>query len=780
MARWTDDDPGVFWSGSTSGDNDSLATRLETIGEVRDRFESVAAQLPETTWSGASADAWRDGVDSVLGRIDGLRTTLEPVVAGISTYVDTAAQIANEATYWKQQLADAVRRQHEDVDSSGILGPTVEEVERHRQQQDAARGDAADARRQIEQLAQRRSEADSALNSVIRSALPSTWADQRAALAAVGIRDVDDLRTADIRQIMQEIAQEIADGGQPDADELAALEAYLDLYGDDETQMSAFFLGLGGAGTAAFLAALGDRLFEMNPALSREQARRLAEAWRQALSVGSASWSPSQATGFAESMITGSATGTEIAYLFGDPDGAPMGEQFALAAAIAADEFVRVDGGSWAENDGTYQLFDDPENARTDPVGAIFSTLGRYPDSALGFLSDSGSESYRGGRIEYWYGAAEWPESEHWQGAADLWLGAMGATTAPPGAGSAAEAQAGISGAILSSLAGNGSFSQVTLNEQAAATFAAAIAFNLPGLMEGAVLGAEYSGEPGDWDYAAWVHAGADPFAADGTVFIPGVTKAELSAVLGDLSNFDTATLIISDGTQFYVSAITEAAGAPTAGQAPQAALLERIVSAQALLDGAGITERIAAAQGQDVYSQVALNGVVAVASSYPATSWVGAGAGIMARWGENLVRGALVGAAGDLGSGLVTDFFGTHESELLSQYWGTERPERIELAQVQASTALFEYVATSTGLPDGQPIVLNTGETVPPPPEFDALSPDREAALAEYASATSEWFEANSGAIGTFYQQYSGDNSTLEQVAGLYEDRVNVDEGRP
>ncbi|TPW73514.1 hypothetical protein [Schumannella sp. 10F1B-5-1] len=773
MARWTDDDPGVFWSGSTSTDNDRFADSLTTIGEVHDAYQANADLLTEAVWTGEAADAWRDSAEAVVSRIATLKSTVDPVTTAISTYAGTVAQIQTEATYWVQELADAERRQNGSYVTNSP--PSQEELDRIQQQQDQADQDASTARRQVEQLATRRREADDALVSVIQSALPSSWADQRAALAAVGIRNVDDLRTADIRQTMQDIAQGIADGEEPDPDDLAALAAYLELYGEDETQMSMFFLGLGGAATVGFLGHLGQALYRGNTLLGEPGSQNLIEAWRRSLSVASQNWTADEAHPFATSMITGAEHGPELAYLFGDPDGALMGEELTLSAAIELDRMARVDGhGIPVENNGFGWLTGDPANLRTDPAGTIFSSLARYPDSALSFLSDSGptSDLGVGGRLEFWYGFRQWPESEHWQGPAELWFGAMGAGEAPPGAGSAAEAQSGISAVILHELANSPYFSEVFLNEQSSAAFGAAISLNWQGLMETPVT-AGIDGLPSDsggsWDYAAWVDSeGNNPFG-DGTIPIPQVLESEFRDVLGTLSHFDSANIVLADGMQHYVESVVNSAAPLEPGQSPQTDLGNRIIAAQAVLDGAGITERLAAAQAEDATTDAAIQGVVTIASAFPFGSLVSDGASFMIRWGGNLVQGQLIASGGAAVDGIAHHALGSSEARFLAEYWSSENGDRVEQANMSAASAIYDYLAASAQLPPGQPLTLEDGTPVPPPPVFDADATDGAAALSAYNAAREEWFTDNRDLIESFVADSGGFTQGFNQMETNY-----------
>lgn len=242
--------------------------------------------------------------------------------------------------------------------------------------------------------------------------------------------------------------------------DIAALDATLQVFGQDEAALAAVIAGAGGAAVATVVHAAGQSAFTTG--CDMEAARRVATRLREGLSTASADWEPEQAQKFALEMLRGVEGGrhaSAVGFLFGDHRNSPMGEEFTVATATELDAMER-DPIGWQQpwlhigpEVGVLALEaltpgqDGNSTRLQDPMGRVLSTLGEYPDAALNWLTDDGTDEYSPtdesdsgyksagqARLEYYFqerDSSVRAGRDGFEGVAALWSGAQEATGGP-------------------------------------------------------------------------------------------------------------------------------------------------------------------------------------------------------------------------------------------------------------------------------------------------------------------------------------------------------------
>jgi len=249
-----------------------------------------------------------------------------------------------------------------------------------------------------------------------------------------------------------ELATKIASGDASQV-EIDKLTTFLTNSATDPALASAFWLSVGGDTTRALMTELESSYYN-GDLEDLAVLETTTKAVRESLSVGSASWTQSQADDFTAALFLniGMASGLDgLSYLFNDPNNSPMGAKLTSAVATTLDEWERnpmrlgqglvlVEMGASSplgflmksENEALGMW----DCAGNDPMARVFQTLDLYPDDALAWLSDTTPDPYwnpdHGGvapstgnaRIEYWYGQRPWTD-DGFTGAGALWDGAL-------------------------------------------------------------------------------------------------------------------------------------------------------------------------------------------------------------------------------------------------------------------------------------------------------------------------------------------------------------------
>ena len=442
--------------GSSIGHLSILKGMIQTTENTA--LEGFNAVLDDV-WIGKGRATWRNSTRVTVDALPDVKAAYESAQTAVTNYKSTfdAIKISYENEHQKLVAAEAIL-----YSTTLYLPPDPRALVDVIARADAVR-DRDEARRAIAALAGQRQAADDAFVSAMTRALPASWEQTRAMYAAIGITSLSDLTSSTIGTALAELARQIAASNSPgDASRLNDLMA---IYGTDPEVMDAFFQELGGVETLSLIDELGDSYG--NSLGGAVWALELAQRIRLGLSIASSDWSQHEAQAFNESMWYGTPANDDegwfeysrlpaMAYLFGDEDGAPMGEQLTIAAVNTADQEERINGNVLIvplnlNNDGGAALFaaENPDVAQLnytpggqeyyaigmDLAGNIFQTLGtNYHEAALDFLAPNASNPENDivgdQRIEHWFGDHDWT-IDGFEGPGDLWMGAQQADGGP-------------------------------------------------------------------------------------------------------------------------------------------------------------------------------------------------------------------------------------------------------------------------------------------------------------------------------------------------------------
>lgn len=619
MSNWDFSNPGA-------GSFGSLETSITTIGNaerstqaVYDAAYAAKALVTWDAWSGDAGTSWRMTALGILNDLPGRKAVFDDAQAAIRNYRSEFDDIKGQADFERQKLADANAVL---MHFSGIsLNPIDNGVEMAKKAK--ALLEQTQAMAALVALGNRRQSADNALVTALSQATPASWADQKRAFAEVGITSTADLTPASIAAAMADLAARIGSAEGADQETLDAFDEFMDIYGDDPDVMSQFFQDLGGVDTLGLVDALGDKYGQTQD----DRYLDLAQQVRHGLSIGSAAWDAPTAQAFSDEMFyhegfttVGETPGDRawvdqfaaIAYLFSDSDNDIMGRELTIASANAVDDLERIQGQNLfgsavnanegggalyqAENIGRYELLTgqqfDPfmSPGLQDSAGAVFETLGHYPDDALAFLADDSAD-----KISYWYQERAWDEADGFEGPASLWYGAASSESGDP------TTLAEVNARVMWAITQNETFLSEYLTPDAAADLGAAIGLNLDDFAS--YLGGDISSDdpadqrgpdgPGSFLY--------DIFGADGQQR-PGaaVTIDIIAKLFGEVgATQDGAEAIALSAAVHEYAYFESAQGNDYAiGQA-----LERSNILDGLINGSAVGATLGSAERADLYS---------------------------------------------------------------------------------------------------------------------------------------------------------------------------------
>lgn len=514
----------------------------------------------------------------------------------------------------------------------------------------------------LHRLQEQRDEADQEFARAVEG-LPSVaaagFSEVQGLLAAQGISSVAELRDLDAAEAaaLVHAAMEAAaeNGRQGDVDALGVL---LDVYGHDDLVMSTALATLGGAGVVRLLTEIGQGR------ASRDSALQVATQVRSALAGVSTAWSRERAEAFAADMFDGlgatsawNPAASVVGFLFADHDADRIGQELTVAVADQLDRYERrstwfSQGGTWTNGVGrglwAFAGGENPGARVHDPAGRVLETLGRYPDAALDWLTDSGADDVGGtgqrlgkARAQYWFGERDWSADrtgDGFEGPGALWAGAQqapGSLLAPTGAEADTAVQrqvANLSTDLFEHLAGNESFLAENLTPAGSVQLGHAIAQQIPQLAVNGVMG-DPNGEPDERAVIAGV---------DGKVHVVNAWPKDIAKVVGPAMTHLGGAVVVKQAAVQHTDDVLEGISADhyTEREALDA------VNGALQLDGAVEGGRMGALLGTAHRDDEAIRQLVTTASS--GVSAISLPGGYPAAVGLGVATGEVAAVVGD------------------------------------------------------------------------------------------------------------------------------------
>lgn len=458
MTRWTHDEPGA-------GDLTPLRTAAVNVDYLADRLacasrdlsiEGATAEEP-TLWAGLACDAWREERDElqralapVIGELEEYRTALAAYVVEVEDIDARGQQALAARTEAELELAAARRAAATQVPGVSLGSSTPRYLSGSgsgygplRATPEArivwAQQEIADADKQLDELEQRREDADRAVLAALVPLPAGRWSDLGAVMAEAGFARPDQITETSLADAVTDaLRAAFADGA-----DLDGLRGLLAVWGDSPSVLGAALSDLGGNGLAALLHALDSRAVG-DPAQAGAVAR-VQDALRDALAVGARAWDRATAEAFAAGLVGGPSGALVVGFLFADLEGAPMPAALTTAVAdrVQAREqeqggpFVwQVDpaaGGIGPMASGLTVPLAPPSPYRVvDPGAAVLRQLALHPAAALAWFADPAAGP---GRVTHWYHDRDWAGGAGWAAPMVVWEALQGVPGALVGPG---------------------------------------------------------------------------------------------------------------------------------------------------------------------------------------------------------------------------------------------------------------------------------------------------------------------------------------------------------
>lgn len=643
MANWTAEEPGRIDSGALGATATTIQTTETSLGEARTVAANAQAGISDAIWTGDAAAAWTSSLSTPIGKIDAVLPSLTAVREAIATYTTTVDGIKSRANTYTERIVQAnLTAMRQFMDPMG--GPDPVEQARRDQEHQTAVTERSSAESLLAALSEERETADATLVAALSSPGGDSWDAQQAALAAIGITSAAGLTPTAIAQGMADMASELG-SGTFESDLAAQLQALYGLYGNDPTVMAQMNLALGGEDLMSLISRIDDA--GANGWIAPGAALLLAQSVRGGLSVGSERWTAGVGQGFANDLWKGAAkeygTGswTGLAFLFGDEGDDPIGVTTTVGLANLADEYERGMPGVTASYPGPGQGVMGPDGflamAEADQAGydvnrlgdwtaRVFSTLGEYPQEAMDWLTDTGTDPYKdtpiypdepfasdelgANRVEYWFGDRD-SSLDGFEGVLALWEGAQSIPGGPTD-GSFYSPEAWNQASVLSHdvihqligepqptedaseyVAGNPHFSSDNISDLGSVKLVQALAPQMPGLVEEPMV-TQTGYKPSESDPTAFI----DPYGIEGDpreyVSLSPEALARVLGIAGSQGGGAEALEIVVNDYQNIVT------GAAQVGAYNPADAATRVAILQSVLDGSTTGVDLGAATRHD------------------------------------------------------------------------------------------------------------------------------------------------------------------------------------
>jgi len=749
MATWHDPAQGYNTFSSAQSDLYAAKQKYDDVILVADAGKSFI----DGAWKADGSTVLQANVQTFRDTLPDIQEVLLEARQALIDYHDNLSSIATSAEPWRTQYNNMNYLLNQDdrnlfQDPVGAAQDALDRV------QNLAKFD--EAKWELQRLYNRRRAADSVVISALSASMPASWADTSAGFAAAGITQSMLLSSTGAKDAMLELATRLAGSSLNDenAEDVAALAAMYDVFGDNKNVMAQFYRELGGKATVELVEAIGEK---MPNNIELDVADALARQIREGLSLASSGWTQSNGASFAKSMFEADrGAWSSIGYLFNDPLNAPLGETTAIAAAGIVDEIERAGGSVFQYGSmmgGTNLSYldypeDDDEYLRVqDASGPIFSTLGTYPDAAFDFLSDP---DVGADRVQYWYEDRQNYDPDKFQGVSDLWLGAE---VAGPHDGMTQDdfdrESANLTSRVLNSLVDNQYFVPENISNSASASLGGVFMVNIEAFTE-------YPINLAPDTYVEGVSIERQ-LANGESYWSPGVSGVDMSVFLARAGSHPEGAGIITDGVAAYQQILLGIA-AESGDPAQMYEAFNKVTALQAAVDGADMGSVIDSAVRSDERTEQMMDTIRDIVGLIPVkgASEILVDGGI---WVFDVAQDKLIDGLLEYDTNAWTR---QGEFAIDDMYSGVDQRE--DIARFSIATNLYSMY--DGALPGG---------TVGDLPTLNIEAGDSEAQakekLAQYYADSNDWLSnpQNAAAVTTALTEVAGPTATLDGFAGDY-----------
>ncbi|MCG7286950.1 hypothetical protein MHY85_13320 [Cellulomonas sp. ACRRI] len=596
--NWTSQDPGSGDTGALRARSGAMNTIVLTLDHARTTFRAHYEPVTTHEWKGAAGDAFRGSCAAHLSRLSSFINALAPYSAALMIYANEVESIAEEARALKLRTEAA---QEQLAAAPAYVSPNTAAATNAAKSsgracvpdpRTAAKSALASITQERAELVRRRQAADSKVTAALGGVAIGDWAAAGSALAQAGVRRPADFDADSIRRALLDLCTLTLQG---DTASLPGLLALLDTWADDPSMMRDFLEGLGGSRLVRMLMVLDQALIDGRSAIAGD----VQSALRDALSSASSMWSASEAADYISALIDSPGSTLSVAYLFGDPEVAPMSSTLVQAAADAILDWERKNGtlytlvlnvvpGVGMAPDLVYRMLGEGPRV-IDPADSIFRHLARDPQSTLDWLADP----TRGhDRIIHWYQERNWHDGGGYAGPMLVWEALQtvpGGLLGPDMDPGVARKLAEVNAAIIKVWADPDSRFSGVMDDEALLALAGVIAAQLP-----------------VWADSTTTLESSSTVATQSTVvhwlgmqgWTTQISRDALSFLLGQVRSSDAASGALLDATKDLQGRLVASVGS-TADFTHNDAL-ERIAGLLGMIDGAQLGNELAVAAMRD------------------------------------------------------------------------------------------------------------------------------------------------------------------------------------
>ncbi|WP_431836246.1 WXG100 family type VII secretion target [Cellulomonas sp. Y8] len=425
MSQWTRQDVGAGDTGGMLSCAAALDGIVAALTMMSGNVRTSAASLGSHVWQGTAGDAFRGRGAAVASDVSSFAGTLSRYASALATYGAEVERIASDFEPLRLQLGDAksaLADSKSEITNATSSRASLDALDRKQ----SAQRTITRVNGGIDALVDARNAADARLRAALGESPYTAFVLLGRALISTGAQRPFLLDKGDFTTLLLDLTSRV-EKGTATAEDVAALHALLGTIMIDPKSASTYLQKLGGTRLTALLVEL-DRI-AANDAAQLATVTELQARLRSTLGIASTIWDRTTSDQFAAALMVGPNAAIAVAYLFGDPEKAPIGAHltFAMVDALRTWEethgqpFMMLDS---VNRDGrptslmlsTLDTFsrDAFDMIIADPADSVLRQVALHPGLALTWLGDDGN-------LQFWFGTRDWAATSGYNAPAIVW-----------------------------------------------------------------------------------------------------------------------------------------------------------------------------------------------------------------------------------------------------------------------------------------------------------------------------------------------------------------------
>lgn len=425
MSQWTRQDVGAGDTGGMLSCAAALDGIVAALTMMSGNVRTSAAGLGSHVWQGVAGDAFRGRGAAVASDVSSFAGTLSRYASALATYGAEVERIASDFAPLRLQLGDA---KSDLADSkSEITNATSSRASRDAlNRKQSAQRTITRVNGDIDALVDARNAADARLRAALGESPCTAFVLLGRAVISTGAQRPFLLDRGAFTTLLLDLTSRV-EKGTATAEDVAALHALLGTIMIDPKGASTYLQELGGTRLTALLVEL-DRI-AANDAAQLATVTELQARLRSTLGIASTIWDRATSDQFAAALMVGPNAAIVVAYVFGDPQRAPMGAHLTFAMVDALR--------TWEETHGQPFIMLDSVNRDGRPTSLMLSTLNTFSRDAFDMIIVDPADSVLrqvalhpelaltwlggGGNLQFWFGTRDWAATSGYNAPAIVW-----------------------------------------------------------------------------------------------------------------------------------------------------------------------------------------------------------------------------------------------------------------------------------------------------------------------------------------------------------------------